>query len=225
METTRYPDPIMSEERTDQDLERLQAADEDREEALGALFDEHRRRLLRMVHLRMDPRLKGRIGASDVLQEAYVEIARRVDEYLANPRMPFFLWVRFITAQRLVALHRHHVGAKMRDVRRQVSRGKAPFPSATSIALVDHLMGQGTSPTQAMLEGEMRLRIEAALDRMNEMDREVLVLRHFEELNNVETAHELGIDQSAASKRYMRALKRLREILIEVGFDTGDAPS
>ena len=206
----------------DDDLLALQAAGSGRDAALAAALDRHRLRLLRMVDVRMHPALRGRIGASDVLQDAWLEISERLGDYLADPRMPFFLWIRFITAQRLVALHRRHLGAQKRDVRRQVSLGRGAFPSATSVALVDRLVAAGTTPTQGAVRGELRLQLEEALDRMNPADREVLVLRHFEELTNAEAADELGIEKPAASKRYVRALRRLREVLESGGFPPAD---
>ena len=212
---------MVSPEPNDPEAAALAAAGPRRSEALGELLEQHRRRLLKMVHLRMDPRLKTRVGASDVLQEAFVEVNERVETYLADPRMPFFLWLRFITAQRLVALHRHHIGAQKRDVRRQVDAG---IPSASTPALVDHLMASGTSPTQGVAREETRIRMGAALDRMPAADREILVLRHFEELSNAETAQELGIEPPAASKRYVRALRRLKDMLDDVGLDSGASP-
>ncbi len=170
----------------------------------------------------MHPALKGRVGASDVLQEAYLDVAGRISDYLKDPRMPFFLWVRFLTAQKLMALHRRHIGAQKRDARRQVSRGRGPYPEASSVTLVNHLLAHGTTPTQAVAQGEMRLQLEEALDAMSPADRDVLVLRHFEELTNVEAARELGIEPAAASKRYVRALKRLRVVLDEQGLPPGD---
>jgi RNA polymerase sigma-70 factor (ECF subfamily) len=131
--------------------------------------------------------------------------------------MPFFLWIRFLTAQRLAALHRRHLGAKMRDARRQVSLGRRSFPAATSVALADRLAVLQTTPSEAAVRSEMRLQLAEALDRMNDLDREVLVLRQIEELTNAEVAEELGIEKKAASKRYLRALKRLRAILEEAG--------
>ena len=124
---------------TDPEATALAAAGERVEERLGELWQQHRRRLLKMVHLRMDPRLKARVGESDVLQDAYVEISRRVGDYLANPRMPFFLWLRFITAQRIVALQREHLGAQKRDLRREVDLG---IPDASTPAIVDRLMAE-----------------------------------------------------------------------------------
>lgn len=208
----------------DEDLAALQAAGADadaRGRELGDLLEKHRGRLLRMVELRMDPALKARIGASDVLQEANIEIASRLDAYLENPRMPFFLWVRFITAQRLLKLRRFHVGAQKRSARREVSADAPLGPSASAVALVDHMIASGVTPSLAVAEDEYRRQLLQALDGMNPMDREVLVLRHFEELSNLDAARSLGIQPDAASKRYIRALERLAAVLKRHGVAPG----
>jgi len=207
-------------EHPDEDLRALQAAGSGREKVLASVLERHRARLLRMIEIRMHPALHGRIGASDVLQDAWLDISSRLGEYLAAPRIPFFLWVRFLTAQRLVALHRRHLGAKMRDVRRQVSLGGPAFPAVTSVALAERLAALQTTPSQAAVRSEMQLRLAEALEQMNETDREVLVLRQIEELSTAEVAEELGIEKKAASKRYLRALKRLRRILEDAGIRT-----
>ena len=189
------------------------------EPALLALFDRDRPRLRRMVHLRLVRRLQGRIDADDVLQEAYIDVARRAAEYLAGPPMPPFLWVRFLTAQRLQALHRHHLGAGMRDPRREVSLHHGAAPEASSASLAAMLLGRLTSPTRAARRAEMQIRLQEALNAMDPIDREVLTLRHFEELSNAEVAGLLGLRTTAASNRYVRALKRLKEILSDVAGD------
>jgi RNA polymerase sigma-70 factor (ECF subfamily) len=194
------------------EVERLREAGPDRDHALGEILELHRRRLLKMVNLRMDPRLRARLGASDVIQEAFVEVTRRLPAYLADPRMPFFLWLRFLTAERLITAHRRHVLAGRRDARREEGpRGVEP----TSDALADRLAAGGTTPTEGAVRAEARARVLEAIDGMDPDDRRVLALRHFEELTNVETARELGIEESAASKRYVRALGRLREALAD----------
>jgi len=214
----------------DEDWRSLREAGADRDRVLGALFEDHRRRLRRMVELRMDPTLRARVAASDVVQEAYVEIAARVRDHLEDPRMPFFLWLRFLTAQKLVDLYRHHVGTQKRDVRRQRTIDRASFPAASSAVMADHLVGARISPSGAAVQAEMRQQIRDGLDQMSSSDREVLVMRHYEELSNLETAEELGIETSAASKRYLRALQRLRKILEasgaeETGQDAGPGPT
>jgi RNA polymerase sigma-70 factor, ECF subfamily len=181
--------------------------------AAAELFATHRDRLRIMVRLRLDRRLQGRLDPSDVLQEAYLDIARRAPEYAANPTMPPYLWLRFLTAQRLMLLHRYHLGTQMRDAGQEVSLFHGTLPQASSVSLAQQLLGHLTSPTQAAARAELQLRVQEALNAMDALDREVLTLRHFEMLTNEETAAVLGIRKSAASNRHVRALRRLKEIL------------
>jgi RNA polymerase sigma-70 factor (ECF subfamily) len=181
--------------------------------APGELFKRYRDRLRRMVRLRLDRRLQGRIDPSDVLQEAFLDFARRLPEYAADPSTPFYLWLRFLTGQRLIDLHRQHLGAKMRDARQEVSLYRGALPQASSVSLAAQLLGRLTSASQAAIRVETRIRVQEALNSMEPLDREVLTLRHFELLSNEETAQVLGIKKSAASNRYIRALKRLKELL------------
>jgi RNA polymerase sigma-70 factor (ECF subfamily) len=183
------------------------------ERALVELFARHRERLRRMVRLRLDRRLQGRIDSSDVLQEAHLEVAQRAREYLEQRTMPPYLWFRFLTGQALLGLHRHHFGARKRDPAHEVTLRQHGTPQATSISLAEMLLGRLTSPTLAARRAEMQVRLQEVLNTMEPLDREVVALRHFEELSNGETAAVLGLDKSAASKRYARALVRLREIL------------
>jgi RNA polymerase sigma-70 factor (ECF subfamily) len=166
-----------------------------------------------MVVLRADPRMKGRIDPSDVLQDAYLEAVRRLPEYLRDPAVPFFLWLRFLVGTRLNKLHRRHLGARMRDAGREVSLFRGFFPAASSAVLATHLLGRECRPSEAMHRVEQRLLLQASLDRLDPLDREVLALRHFEQLSTTETAGVLGISPAAASKRYVRALGRLRNVL------------
>lgn len=187
------------------------AADGDRD-ALGELLQRDRERLRRAVALRLDPRLAGRVDPSDVLQEAHLEAATRLAEYLRDPALPFFLWLRLLTLQRLVTVHRRHLAAQGRAVGREVPLDRG-VPPATSAALAARLLGDGTSPSDAAARAEMKQRLHAALDEMDPIDREVLTLRHFEQLTTAETALELGISEEAAKKRHVRALKRLKRLL------------
>ncbi|WP_165073637.1 sigma-70 family RNA polymerase sigma factor [Paludisphaera rhizosphaerae] len=183
------------------------------EGALVELFARHRDRLKRMVRLRLDRRLQGRVDPSDVIQEAHLEVLRRAGEYVRDPAMPAFLWLRFLTGERLLHVHRRHLGTQMRDVGQEVSLHRGPIPQATSVSLAALLLGKLTSPTQAAQRAEMQLRLQAILNEMDPIDREVLTLRHFEELSNSETARVLGLEKTAASNRYIRALKRLRDVM------------
>jgi RNA polymerase sigma-70 factor (ECF subfamily) len=195
---------------TDQVLQRV--AQGDRQE-WGALLQRHRHRLRRMIALRLDQRLYGRLDASDVIQEAYLAASDRLEEYLRQPTMPFFLWLRFLTGQKLLELHRHHLGTQMRDAGREVSLYRGCLPATSSAALAAHLLGQDTRPSEAAVRAERKIRLQEALNSMDPLEREVLALRHFEQLTTPEVAQVLGIKEAAASKRYLRALKRLKEIL------------
>ena len=191
-------------------LERLRAGDRG---ALAELFQRHRDRLHRMVELRLDERLRGRIDASDVLQDGFLDLAKRVESYLRDPRLPVFLWLRLVVSDRLALVHRHYLGTRMRDAAQEVSLHRDRLPQASSAALASMLLGRHTSPTQAAQRAERLLRIQEALNTLDPIDREVLALKHFEELSRAETAEVLGISPEAAAKRYFRALKRLKEVL------------
>lgn len=185
------------------------------EEAFSQWFAELRPRLVRMVHFRLDPRLRGRIDAEDVLQEVYVDAVRRRDAFRASQPMSFFVWLRLVVGQTLIDLHRKHIGAAMRDAGRERSLGCGISPG-TSQSLSFHLLGKLSSPSQAAMRAELAVSLTQALDEMNETDREILALRHFEELSNKETAEVLGIERKAASIRYVRALERLKKVLERV---------
>ncbi len=191
-------------------IERARLGDRD---ALNPLLDRYRGRLRRMVEMRLDTRVQARLDASDVVQDAFAEAAGRLDEYLRDPKLPLFLWLRLVVGERLIRLHRHHIGVRMRDAGREVSLFRGALPAASSAALAAQLLGRHTSPTQAVLRAERVLRLQEALNALEPIDREILSLRHFEELTAAETARVLAIQESAAAKRYFRALKRLKEIL------------
>lgn len=191
-------------------IERLRGGDR---KALAELFDRYRARLRRMVDLRMDPRLRTRLDASDVLQEAYLDVAKDLPPYLANQKLPPLLWLRLHVGRRLITLHRHHLGAKMRDAGMEISLYRGALPEASSAALASMLLGKQTSPSQAAQRAERMLRVQEALNSLEPIDREVLALRHFEQLSRAETAQVLGIAQEAGAKRYFRALKRLKDVL------------
>jgi RNA polymerase sigma-70 factor (ECF subfamily) len=146
-----------------------------------------------------------------------VEAAAHRADYFSEPTIPVFLWLRGIVSNKLLELHRHHLGTRMRDAGREVNvdRGRAS-PDATSEALVAHLTGGATGPGTAAANADAKVRLQDALAAMDPIDREVLALRHFEQLNNGEAAQILGIEERAAAKRYVRALKRLKELLTEM---------
>jgi RNA polymerase sigma-70 factor (ECF subfamily) len=196
--------------RTDDEL--FEAARGGDEGALAVLVERHRGRLERMVGLRMDRRLQGRVDPADVVQDAYLTVRRKFPQYAESGRLPFFLWLRLEVGQKLVDLHRFHLDARMRDAGQEVSLHRGALPPVTSLSLAEQLLGKLTSASHAAMRAELKLRVEEALNGMEPQDREVLVLRHFEELNNAEAAAVLGIKPSAACNRYVRALKRLKEV-------------
>src|SRR6266478_86597 len=205
MDSTMSADP-----RTDEEL--LAAARNGDEGALAVLVERHRGRLERMVRLRMDRRLQGRVDPGDVVQDAYLAVRGKFPKYSADSPLPFFLWLRLEVGQKLVDLHRFHLGTKMRDAGQEVSLHRGALPQVTSLSLAEHLLGKLTSASQAAMRVELKLRVQEALNSMDSHDREMLILRHFEELSNAEAAQVLGIKPSAAVNRYVRALRRLKDV-------------
>jgi RNA polymerase sigma-70 factor (ECF subfamily) len=203
------------------DLELLRRAGQGDAQGLQDLLTRYRGRLKRMVKLRLDPRVQGRVDPSDVVQEAYLEVCRGLAEYLHQPPLPFFLWLRLLTGQKLALAHRQHLGVQARDAGREVSLHRGAYPEASSAALAAQLLGKLTTPSEAAMKAELKIRLQEALNGMDALDREVLTLRHFEQLTNAETALVLGLKESAACNRYVRALERLRGILSRKPGDLG----
>ena len=192
------------------------------EAAAQQLFALHRDRLKRMIHLRLSRRLQGRVDDSDVLQETYVDVSRRLAEYAADPKLPFYLWLRHMAGLKLAELHRRHLGTQLRDADREVTLHRGALPEADSMSLAAHLLGQLTTPSQAAIKAETRLTVQDALNNMDPIDREVLALKHFEQLSTSEIADVLGMSKAGAGSRYLRAIKRLKEILSQIpGFLDG----
>jgi RNA polymerase sigma-70 factor, ECF subfamily len=199
-----------------EDSDLLRRAAEGDEDALRELFSRHRDRLKRMVQLRLSRRLQGRVDASDVLQESFLEIALRLPEYVQAPALPFFLWLRHLTGLKLVEVHRRHLGTQLRDADREVSLHRGGLPEADSVSLAAQLLGKLTTPSQAAIKAETRLYVQEALNSMDPIDREVLALKHFEQLSTTEIAEILGLSKAGAGSRYLRAIKRLRDILSQI---------
>ena len=193
--------------------QRLRAGDET---ALAELFGRHRERLWRMVQFRLDRRLLGRLDPEDVLQESFLAARGRLTHFQGREQMSAFVWLRLIVLQTLVDTHRHHLGAQVRDAEREQSLGHVCGLQTTTAALAVQLAGDLTSPSQAAAREETYHLLDQAIAAMEPIDREVLALRHFEELTNSEVAEVLQIQQKAASIRYMRAVRRLKEILRQI---------
>ena len=184
-------------------------------EAIALLFAQHREPLRRMIAFRLDPRLARRVDPSDVLQQAFIEALKRVGHFKQSQQTAF-RWLRSITEQTMVDILRRHMLAQRRDARREVSIASP----ATSACIVSHLVGRLSSPSQHVLRAELRATLEEAIQGMDPIDREILALRHFEELGNKEIANLLGIQPTAAYNRYFRALERLRATLASIpGFN------
>jgi RNA polymerase sigma-70 factor, ECF subfamily len=198
---------------TDNLVVRLREGDS---EALAELFARERDRLWRMVSFRLAEPLRARLGPDDVLQEAFLDARQRLVHYKDSPSPSPFVWLRMVVNQTLVDLHRRHLGAQRRDVGREVALWSSPFAQTTSASVAIQLIGAFTSPSQAAARAEAVSLVEQAIEQMDPIDREVLVLRHFEELTNTEVAETLGIEPKTASIRYVRALRRLKEILAQV---------
>jgi RNA polymerase sigma-70 factor (ECF subfamily) len=193
-------------------------------EAIVELLARYRPRLRRMVALRLDPRLQGRVDASDVIQEGYLDALKRLEEYIRDPSLPFYIWLRFLVGQRVAEHHRRYLSRPGRDVGREVSIYRGAMPGVSSGVLAARLLGKLTSPSQAAMRAERKLQLQEALNRMDPIDREILVLRHYEQMSNGDAAAALGLEKPAASKRYTRALERLEEILAGLpGGVDGDA--
>lgn len=192
------------------------------ERALGELFSRHRDRLWRMVRTRLDPRLRGRVDPDDILQEAYLDATRRLDHFARETGMSGFLWLRLIVGQTMIDVHRRHLDTQMRDAGRDVSIARKARPEASSASMAGQLVAHLTSPSQAAIRAEMEDQLARAIDGLEPIDREVLTLRHFEDLSNGEVAEVLGLQPKAASIRYVRAAARLKAVLARApGFAEG----
>ena len=190
--------------------QRLEA---DAEGVLAEEFSRNHDRFWRMVDFRLDGALMGRVDPDDVLQEAWLAATKRVDHFLENKSLSLFVWLRMIVQQTLIDVQRRHLGAKKRDAYRERSFQADRWSQNTSVSLVARLLGTFTSPSQAAVRDERAAQLRDAIDGMDEIDREILALRHFEELTNSEVAEVLAVQETAASNRYVRALRRLKTIL------------
>jgi RNA polymerase sigma-70 factor (ECF subfamily) len=198
---------------TEQLIERAFRGDDD---ARQRLLERHRARLRQIIAVRLDRRLLARLDASDVVQDVLVAAASGLDEYLRHRPLPFFAWLRQFAWDRMIELHRRHVQTRGRSVARE-EPWSLPLPDESVSHLARHLVASGTSPSRWVLREERRDRVRAALGMLSERDREVLVMRHLEQLENAEIAGILGIGEGAVRTRHVRALQRLRVVLEDEG--------
>ncbi len=193
-----------------QTQELLRAARTAEPAAVSALLERHREALRRMIDLRMDRVVQRRVDASDIVQDVLIEANRRLTDYLANPAMPFHLWLRHIAKDRLIDAHRRHRVAARRSLDREQPLTAARFLDQSTIDLVGQLPDREMTPAAAATWHELQRRFQAALDELDEQDQEVILMRHFEHLSNSEVATALGLTEPAAGMRYLRAMRRLR---------------
>jgi RNA polymerase sigma-70 factor, ECF subfamily len=181
--------------------------------AVERLLAQQREPVRRMIGLRLDPAIAARVDASDVVQEVLLEASRRLDGYLRAPAMPFHLWLRHIARDHIIDAHRRHRQAQRRGVDREQPMVPAALAGHSSVELAAQLCDQELTPASAAMQHELERRLHAAIAELNDDDREVILMRHFENLSNQEVALELGLTEAAASMRYLRALRRLRTAL------------
>jgi RNA polymerase sigma-70 factor, ECF subfamily len=201
--------PTCNSSQTNRLLQRVSSHDG---QALEDLFGLHRERLRKMVRLRLDRRLRGQFTSSMVLEQVYRDACKRINEYLADPRQRVFLWLRLLTGERIQALHRQHLGTHVLDAGQDFSVYRGAHPEVNSVSLAAQLIGD-RAKNQSAVRADLLLRLQDALNGMDAFDREILGMYHFEELRDEEVAAILGIDKTAATLHYVRALKRMKEIL------------
>ena len=195
---------------TEQLLQRAKSGDG---AAVNDLLDRHRQALRRMVELRIDPALRRRVDASDIVQDVLLEANRRLNEYLAHPAMPFHLWLRHMAKDRLIDAHRRHRQAQRRSLDREQPLVAAGPVDQSTVELAAQLRDPELTPAAAATWQETLRRFQAAIEELDETDREVILMRHFEQLSNQEVAQALSLTGAAASMRYLRAIRRLRSLL------------
>jgi RNA polymerase sigma-70 factor, ECF subfamily len=183
-------------------------------EAVERLLTTHREPLRRMIGMRLDPALAARIDASDIVQDVLLEAHRRLSDYLRNPVMPFHLWLRHIAKDHVIDAHRRHRQAQRRSLDREQPLVPAALADHSSFELAGQLLDQEPTPASAAIQHELQRRLDAAIADLEEDDREVILMRHGEQLSNQEVAAALGLTEAAASMRYLRAVRRLRAALL-----------
>jgi len=182
-------------------------------EAIERLLARHREPVRRMIGLRLDPAIVQRVDASDVVQEVLIEASKRLQEYIRDPRMPFHLWIRHIARDHIIDAHRRHRQAQKRGVNREQPLAPKGWPDHSSLELAGQLVDQELTPASEAIRRELERRLHSSLQELPDDDREIIFMRHFEQLSNQETAAELKVTEAAASMRYLRAVRRLRDLL------------
>lgn len=187
--------------------------------AVNALMDRHRNSIRQMVRMRLDKRIQNRVDVSDVVQDVLVEANRRLQNYLGDPVMPFHLWLRQIAKDRIIDAHRRHRVSARRSVDREQSMASPRGYDQSSVELAALLGDSELTPAAALMQNEMARRVEDAITELDEKDSEIIVMRHYEHLSNQEIGQVLNLSEPAASMRYLRAIRRLKQILQQSGDD------
>jgi RNA polymerase sigma-70 factor (ECF subfamily) len=197
--------------------ELLEQAKQGDADAVDRLLAKHREPIRRMIDMRLDPAIVQRLDASDVVQEVLIEASRRLQDYLKAPAMPFHLWLRHIAKDHLIDAHRRHHQAQKRGVNREQPMNRPAWGDHSSLELAGQLLDQDLTPASAAIQAEMQRRLAEAIAQLDEDDREVVLMRHYEMLANQEVAAALGLTEAAASMRYLRAVRKLRDLLTPPG--------
>jgi RNA polymerase sigma-70 factor (ECF subfamily) len=185
------------------------------DQAAEKLLQRHREALRRMIAMRLDKKIQQRVDASDIVQDVLVDANRRLQDYLAKPVMPFHLWLRHMARDRIIDAHRRHRGSAKRSVDREQGMFAAANQDRSTVELVAQLCDSELTPAAAATMHELQVRFEAAIEQLGEQDQEIVLMRHFEHLTNQEAAMALDLTEPAASMRYLRAMRRLRDLLNE----------
>ena len=204
--------------------ELLKDAKEGDGQAVERLLARHRQSLHRMIELRMDQRIKRRVDVSDVVQDVLIEANRRLQDYLQNPAMAFHLWIRQIAKDRLIDAHRRHRVSAKRSIDREQANVVHATVDQSSLEIVAQLCDPAMTPAAAASQRELASHVEAVIARLGTSDRDIILMRHYEQLNNGEIAAALGLTEPAASMRYLRAIRRLRELLDAESSDASRSP-
>jgi RNA polymerase sigma-70 factor, ECF subfamily len=190
--------------------ELLKQAGQGKPDAVEQLLAKQREPLRRMIDLRLDRRVSARLDASDVVQDVLLEASRRLRDYLQNPAMPFHLWLRHIAEDHIIDAHRRHHQAQKRNVEREQPLVRPSLAGKSSVELAGQLLDHERTPASAALHHELQQQLEAAVEALDEDDRDIILMRHFEQLSNQEIADYLGLTEAAASMRYLRAIRKLK---------------
>ena len=198
----------------EQTQELLAGAKEGDADAVNRLMERHRDSLRRMVQLRLDQKIQRRIDVSDVVQDVLVEANRRLQDYLANPVLGFHLWLRQIAKDRIIDAHRRHRASAKRSVDRERPLAVPAANDHSTMELAAQLADRELTPAAAATQAEMANAVEAAIAKLPDQDCEIIIMRHYEQLSNQEIAQALALTEPAASMRYLRAIRRLKELMV-----------